>query len=211
MFAFLNNIFNTIKNTPIIYSICYKFIYLYSYCEILTNKYLPKQLLTMGNSKKKDINTIGIHSYKNGKKCPNPNAPYDLVIYNGKNVNNGIVHIIIPNVVYDVKNYYTLTNWKFVSFIVNYLDKEYEIQLYSPHYTYYVVNNIIDNAFIAYYLTNYCNIDLANNGIDNDDDADVDEINISYTGTILDENMNVVSIDEKTMILFSYDKYLIEK
>lgn len=201
MFSFLNNLFNTIKNTPIVYSICYKLIYLYSYCEILTNKYLPTKLLTMGKS---SINTVGIHSYNNGKKCSNPNDPYDLVIYNGKNVNTSIVHIIIPNVVYDVKNYFTLTNWKFVSFTVNYLGNDYEIHLYSPHYTYYVVNNIIDKAFIAYYLTNHCNIDINN-------DADNNDNNISYTGVILDENMNVVSIDENTMILFSYDKYFIKK
>ena len=63
----------------------------------------------------------------------------------------------------------------------------------------YVVNNIIDKAFIAYYLTNYCEVEL---------NLDKDK-NFTYTGIILDDNMTVISINENDSIKFSYDNYYI--
>ena len=192
--SIINYLFKKVMELPIIYNLGYKAVYFYSYCEIYANKYL----LNKNNNK---IVDSGIQIYKNGKKVDSVGHGYDLVIYNTKNVNNKNIHIIIPDIDYNVNSYYTLTNWKFVSMSINYLGDEYEINLSNPRYTYYIVNNIINKEFIAYYLTNYCEVDLS---------LDKDK-SFSYTGIILDENMEVVSINENDSIKFSYDNYYITK
>jgi len=196
--SIINYLFKKVMDLPIVYTLGYKAVYFYSYCEIYANKYLPVSLFNNNNNK---LINQGIQIYKNGKNEDNAGFGYDLVIYNTKNVNNKNIHIIIPDIDYNVNLYYTLTNFKFVSFSVNYLGDEYEIHLSNPRYTYYVVNNIIDKAFIAYYLTNYCEVDL---------NLDKDK-NFTYTGIILDDNMTVISINENDSIKFSYDNYYITK
>ena len=193
MASFINYLFNKILELPIIYNLGYKAFYLYSYCQIIANKYSLTNLFNIKNKINSEIKL-----YKNGTLSTN--IDYDLAIYNTINVNNKNIYITISDINYNTNSYYTLTNYQFVSMSINYLGDEYEINLSNPKYTYYIVNNKLDKAFIAYYLTNYCKVDLS---------LDKDK-KFTYSGIILDDNMNVVSITENDIIELYYDKYLIK-
>jgi hypothetical protein len=193
---FLKNLFSN----EFILNIGIKIIYLYSYCEILLNKYVPNLLV---NNNIKETNKQGLHYYKDGVLLTGEKNNFDLLINITENTHNN-KQISIRRVVrlidgIHIENYYTLTNYKFISFTVNYLGDEYEIHLFNLKYTYYVVNNEIDAAFIKYYLVNYYNIENIDNNI------------FSYSATILDENMNVVSFTENDKLILFYDTYKIKK
>ena len=193
---FLKNLFSN----EFILNIGIKIIYLYSYCEILLNKYVPNLLV---NNNIKETNKQGLHYYKDGVLLTGEKNNFDLLINITENTHNN-KQISIRRVVrlidgIHIENYYTLTNYKFISFTVNYLGDEYEIHLSNLKYTYYVVNNEIDAAFIKYYLVNYYNIENIDNNI------------FSYSATILDENMNVVSFTENDKLILFYDTYKIKK
>lgn len=195
MFFYLKNLFSN----EFILNIGIKIIYLYSYCEILLNKYVPNLLV---NNSIKETNKQGLHYYKDGVLLTGEKNKFDLLINITENTHNN-KQISIRRVVrltdgIHIENYYTLTNYKFISFTVNYLGDEYEIHLSNSKYTYYVVNNEIDAAFIKYYLVNYYNIENIDNNI------------FSYSATILDENMNVVSFTENDKLILFYDTYKIK-
>jgi hypothetical protein len=191
MFFYLKNLFSN----EFILNIGIKIIYLYSYCEILLNKYVPNLLV---NSSIKKTNKQRLHYYKDGVLLTGEKNNFDLLINITENTHNN-KQISIRRVVkgIEAENYYTLTNYKFISFTVNYLGDEYEIHLSNSKYTYYIVNNEIDASFIKYYLVNYYNIENIDNNI------------FSYSATILDENMNVVSFTENDKLILFYDTYTI--
>jgi hypothetical protein len=187
--SFINNYLKNLFSNEFIINIGFKLVYLYSYCEILFKKYCPPLLTNNTNTENQ------LFMYKNGKLTEKDD--YDLLIYNRKSNKNNRFNIkCIINDTERIDNYYTLTNYKFISFTINYLGDEYEVQLYSPNYTYYVVNNCINKEFIKYYLVNYCNLDISNT-------------DFSYTTIILDENMNVVSFTENDKLILFYDTYTI--
>jgi hypothetical protein len=193
MFFYLKNLFSN----EFILNIGIKIIYLYSYCEILLNKYIPNLLV---NNSIKETNKQGLHYYKDGVLLTGEKNNFDLLINITENTHKN-KQLSIRRVVkgIEAENYYTLTNYKFISFTVNYLGDEYEVHLSNSKYTYYVVNNEINEAFIKYYLVNYYNIENIDNNI------------FSYSATILDENMNVVSFTENDKLILFYDTYKIIK
>jgi hypothetical protein len=192
MFFYLKNLFSN----EFILNIGIKIIYLYSYCEILLNKYVPTLLV---NNSIKETNKQGLHYYKDGVLLTGKKYNFDLLINITENTHNN-KQISIRRVVkgIEAENYYTLTSYKFISFTINYLGDEYEIHLSNSKYTYYIVNNEIDASFIKYYLVNYYNIENIDNNI------------FSYSATILDENMNVVSFTENDKLILFYDTYKIK-
>lgn len=192
MFFYLKNLFSN----EFILNIGFKIIYLYSYCEILLNKYVPNLLI---NTNIKETNKLGLHYYKDGVLLTGEKNNFDLlinIIENNKQLS--IRQLVRLTDGIHIENYYTLTNYKFVSFTVNYLGDDYEIHLSTPKYIYYVVNNEINTAFIKYYLVNYYNIE------------NIDNNTFSYSATILDENMNIVSFTENDKLILFYDTYKVK-
>ncbi len=195
MFFILKNLFSN----EFILNIGFKIVYLYSYCEILLKKYIPSLLV---KDKDKNKNNTGLHYYKDGMLMIGQKDNFNLLIYISENIhNNKPINIkrIVKRIDFD--NYYTLTNYKFISFTINYLGDEYEVHLSSPKHTYYILNNEFDSAFIKYYLVNYCDIKL---NLEEDN-------NFTYSCTILDENMNVVSFTENDKLILFYDTYKVIK
>jgi hypothetical protein len=93
---------------------------------------------------------------------------------------------------------YTVSDVKFMSIELDYNNDVYQICLKNDYYNYYIVNNCLNQNFIKYYLKNELKINEKIEG------------NIEYNLTIIDHNVNIVSINHDQYIVFTKDNYEIQ-
>ena len=90
-----------------------------------------------------------------------------------------------------------MSDVKFITFKVCYNCINYDIELSKKNqYNFYIVNNIINKAFIIYYFRKFLNIYV--------DD-------IEYDAVIIDFDVNIVSFTDKDCILINKEYYKLIK
>ena len=89
---------------------------------------------------------------------------------------------------------YELSNVRFLSIKMVCNDKLYNIVLNAYNYNYYIINNIIDEQFIKYYLTHVLKETISFE-------------NFKYCLEILDNDINIHSLNETHKIIIKKDTY----
>lgn len=119
--------------------------------------------------------------------------PFDFIIYSDNTLynDNHINKIIYYSIPKDFN--YTKTNFKFI--IVNLLQNNHNFQLNlsNNNYNYYIVNNVINDKFLLYFLNNIekCKIQLTD-----------------YTLQIMDHNINEIEVLSNESLIFNNDDYI---
>jgi len=90
---------------------------------------------------------------------------------------------------------YEEADYKFISINLIYNENSYQIQLLTEYCNFYIVNNIIDNIFLHYYLTDMLKIQTENIK------------QFSYKLEIMDHNINMFTLNETQFIVFKKNDY----
>jgi hypothetical protein len=125
---------------------------------------------------------------------------YDLVLYKEKhstsdkykyNVLRLNKHMIVNN---DFT--YNISNIKFIDIQIIYKNKTYNVDFSKDNY--YINNNILfDTAFIKWYLNHAYGVIISSEE--------------DYTCTIMDQEINFISLDSSSKIIIKEDGYIVEK
>ena len=127
-----------------------------------------------------------------------PSGNYDLVIIPDvceDNRENIIIFSKIPETSYSK---YELSNIQFLALYLKHNDNNHIINLREGNKNYYVVGNIINSAFVKYYLINVLKVTI-------DDDKP-----FVYTLELMDHNVSMVYLNETQSIIIQKDGYKIE-
>jgi hypothetical protein len=214
-------------------NILYNGIHLYSRCQIylipklrclyeLYNSYTNTNTNTNSNTNT-NTNTNKLHNnieyYKNKFLIKNEkindnfmllylkNELYDFVVYNHyqNNILNKVCISIFPFI---LNTKYEISNIKFLSFSLTINNINIDILLKNDAYNYYIVNNIINKTFIYYYLM-YINMDKNKQIQEIFEESKIDLNTIKYKIVLMDNNVNVINLDEKSEIIIKKNEYLI--
>lgn len=118
---------------------------------------------------------------------------YDLIILSddSKPQNKICYNTLNDNIDYK----YDLSDIKFISVKLTYINNQYDIKLKTEDFNYYIVNNVIDDVFLKYYLVHILKIVL---------DKDID---FTYKLEIIDHMVNVINLDINDSIIILKDGY----
>jgi hypothetical protein len=93
---------------------------------------------------------------------------------------------------------YDLLDLRFLALYLKHDDKSHIIDLYQENSNYYVAGNVINSAFLKYYLKNVLSVVIDNSKP------------FVYTLELMDHNVQMVYLDETQSIVFQKDGYIIE-
>ena len=212
-----------IKNTltTIIIDIGYKLLYIFSICQIKMNKAvnliapyvkcIKKYLKDKGFIE--EVNLIMDIIDKNGnvvksiipgqddKMCCELNI-LDLyfdkekhmgILFNDKNEKTDCVNKIFHEKIPSTADY-KLSKITFLMVELEYNEKKYRIELKNNMSNYYIVNNSLDQNFFKYYLNTVLNVPI-------------NEDNFYYIVTIIDQNVNFITLLHNQYLIFNEDNY----
>ena len=213
---------------PYLLKVGYAFIYVYSFCQILLNKVIQitspyvKMLRdkimpckmsdtcnnTNNNNNSNSKKTI-VSFYNDGLlvkkdeftdfnadiKNSQPIDAFNLVTITDASNCDGVRNILtfIPD---ECK--YDLVDLRFLALYLKHDDKSNIIDLYQDNSNYYVAGNVINSAFLKYYLKNVLNVEVDNSKP------------FVYTLELMDHNVQMFYLDEMQSIVFQKDGYIIE-
>jgi len=212
---------------PYLVKIGYAFIYVYSYFQILLDKIiritspyvkllrdkmcdvLIKYKIISGKMETVSLNTdkTSISFYNEGKLIKQDELTTkfsSLLLSDIKNCQPTDKYNLVT--IADLKNImtfipdeckYDLLDIRFLALYLKHDDKTHVIDLSSNTQNYYIVGNVINSAFLKYYLVNVLNITI--------DDSKP----FVYTLELLDHNVKMVYLDETQSIVFQKDGYII--
>ena len=213
---------------PYLLKVGYAFIYAYSFCQILLNKVIQitspyvKMLRdkimpckmsdtcnNTNNNNNSNSNTTIISFYNDGLlvkkdefvdftadiKNSQPTEVFNLVTITNASNCNGAKNILtfIPD---ECK--YDLLDLRFLALYLKHDNKSHIIDLYQDNSNYYVAGNVINSAFLKYYLKNVLSVVIDNSKP------------FVYTLELMDHNVQMVYLDETQRIVFQKDGYIIE-
>jgi len=112
----------------------------------------------------------------------------DMLVFTMADKKNMLDFINITN--------YEVSNIKFIAINLTHNNKTYQIQLKTPEYNFYIVDNVIGKTFFNYYLVNI--IKVVNSSLDS---------NFKYNLEIMDHNVNMFTLNENQSIIFKKDSY----
>ena len=92
---------------------------------------------------------------------------------------------------------YDLLDLRFLALYLKHDDKSHIIDLYQDNSNYYVAGNVINSAFLKYYLKNVLSVEIDNSKP------------FVYTLELMDHNVQMVYLDERQSIVFQKDGYII--
>lgn len=214
---------NPLLYNDYIINILYKFIYLYSKCQIAYNTYFKEYILYMYIIMRNFTSNIYLQSqiefYDNGYLISNKNINNLNLTNNEKIVlllksYEPIEYNYIIYSVYDSKtnkvnkkcfNYFPetfecdISNIKFISLLLLYKNLSFHIDLTNKIYNYYIIGNIINKKFLLYYIHNY----IQDIGI-------FDYNDFVYKLELMDQNVNVIYLDENDEIIINKNDYTIK-
>jgi hypothetical protein len=128
-----------------------------------------------------------------------PNCDYDLVIISDV-CEDSRKNIITFSKITDTSNSkYELSNIQFLALYLKHNDNNHIINLCESNKNYYVVDNVINSAFVKYYLINVLQTTI-----------DTDKPFV-YTLELMDHNVSMVYLDETQSIVIQKDGYKIEE
>lgn len=190
----------------------YKFIKYYSKCEMIYNKYLFPYIKKIYFYFNNIDQYTKIEFYSNGilvnKDLINTNKDisslkqelepekYDLIIcsHHDKQIHKICYNLFPQTFQYDISNI------RFLSLTLIFKDKYFEIVLSDSKYNFYIVNNIIDNLFLLYYIR----VNFKYNDIINIDD-------FKYKLVFMDNNVKIHNLNETDQIIIMQSNYIISK
>jgi len=127
-----------------------------------------------------------------------PNGDYDLVIISDV-CEDSRENIITFSKITDTSNSkYELSNIQFLALYLKHNDNNHIINLCESNKNYYVVDNVINSAFVKYYLINVLQTTI-----------DTDKPFV-YILELMDHNVSMVYLDETQNIVIQKDGYKIE-
>ena len=223
--SFQNNYINNVKNkltekiTPLMISLCYNCVYIYSLCNIKFNivkNTINRQFMLLWSYLKENkiltetitiINTFIlidangneiniIMSNKNNVEfielaCKPHN--YSGLFLMDKNIEtecvNNVFYTSFPTT-FD----YKISKISFMSIKLEYENKIYSINLKNNKYNYYIVNNCLNQTFLKYYIKNILKIPI-------------NETKFDYKLSIIDNNVNFITLLPNQYILIMEDDY----
>jgi hypothetical protein len=211
---------------PYLLKVGYAFIYAYSFCQILLNKVIqitspyvkmlrdkimPCKMSATCNTTNSNSNskkTI-VSFYNDGLlvkkdeftdfnadiKNSQPIDAFNLVTITDASNCDGVRNILtfIPD---ECK--YDLLDLRFLALYLKHDDKSHIIDLYQDNSNYYVAGNVINSAFLKYYLKNVLSVVIDNSKP------------FVYTLELMDHNVQMVYLNEMQSIVFQKDGYIIE-
>jgi hypothetical protein len=211
-----------IKNTltPIMIDIGYKLLYTFSVCQIQFNKIVKlitsyvkdfKQYLKdKGLIEEIKIQSIEIIS-KNGdvehKLLISDKTPLEMFAYmfepdkhmgvllSDKDFESGCINRVYREKLHDIRDY-KLSNINFMMIELEHDNDKHPIVLKDDTYNYYIVNNSLNQNFFKYYLKNVLN-------------SPINEDKFDYTVTIIDHNVNFITLLPHQHIIFNEHDYTI--
>ena len=92
---------------------------------------------------------------------------------------------------------YNVSNIKFLALALTFNNIEYDIKLQTTEHNYYIVNNIIDQSFLLYFMKNVLNIQVENS-------------DFKYTLLLCDQNAEMKELNERDKIIIYKDSYEIK-
>lgn len=212
--------------TKLVYNTSFNIIYYYTAVELSItklNKYLHKlNIQIFGEQINSDINplTNTIEFIKNGNvilRSHSCGLVKDIQIFKSNNI---VVDFMLYTHIETDKNTtyinkiqlsthapspsleYRRTNYKFlhIGCILDNTDDEFTISLQTSDYNYYIENAIINKQFIFFFLKEYHSLHINNTTFDN----------LSYILTIIDHNINRITLNSDQQMTLQKDSYIIE-
>lgn len=123
-----------------------------------------------------------------------PTAHYDLVIVSDL-CENGRENIVTFSKTPFINSNYELSDIQFFALYLKHNDNNHIINLCEGNKNYYVVGNIINSAFLKYYLINVLKVTI-----------DTSKPFV-YTLEVMDHNVSMIYLDEKQSIMIQKDGY----
>ena len=159
----------------------------YNYISFIKDGNILSSIIINNNDYNNDNNKLIV------EKSP---PQYDYLIYhNFENIINNLLYHSVPG------NFgYEITKYKFIQIEVILLDNRFKIELCNNHYNFYMVNNWIDDLFIIHFLKFYYKMDNYTN-----------EYLLNYRLSIIDQDVNILSLDNTDKIYFELENYIIKK
>jgi hypothetical protein len=206
--------------TPYLIDIGYKLIYGFSVCEIQFNKvknllvtnikFIERFLIENNIITKKSTQIIRVLN-KNGiiqdmglisnitdlkdiSSIFDPVKHSALLLYD-KNVETGCVNKVFFTE-YPKTFDYDVSNVKFIMVEIEYENSKYCVELKNDLHNYYIVNNSLNQNFFKYYLKNILNVVIKQDNFD-------------YVVTIIDHNVNVITLLPHQDLIFDKNGYTI--
>lgn len=214
------------KIVPVIIKLGYNLLYGFSVCQIQMNKIINmivphvkrlKKYLNDNNIivevKVQILNIINKNGIINKKMIISEKA-HDLsqiceYIFDDENVSGVVLHeknndTNCVNRIYmekcpelkEGKLDYKLSKISFMMVEIEHNNKKYTIELKNDEHNYYIVNNSLNQNFFKYYLKNILK-------------ASTNDDNFDYTVTIIDHNVNFITLLPEQYIIFNEDDYTI--
>jgi len=196
----------------------YNIVYCYSSCQIYLNKFkaitkpyvsfIIKNTNLINDPPPKKIVSI----YKDGKelekliyysnkfeesKYTNTENQYDLLIMSDKKGETKCVDKIHYTSM-PLSPDYNQSKLKFMSMEITHNDKTHQMYLKTETYNHYIVNNVLNQNFFKYYLTNILNVEINNDNFD-------------YKISIIDNNVNMFELTPKQYLIIKDDDYEIKQ
>jgi len=195
---------------PMFITICHTSIYVFSVCQMLFSR--GKQYIMLIYNENQQENTEHlIESFTQNPlhynvKIFNNNTykdvvnKYDLLIISDKTTKQEKrICYYNANENETISKYgggYSLSNITFISLILTHNEIEYKIILINDDFNYYIVNNVINNIFLQFYLKFVL---LHPNVV----------LDSHYVLTLIDNNFNVLTLDNNHSIIINKEDYSI--
>ena len=128
----------------------------------------------------------------------NPTGNYDLLVISDIGEDSRENIITFSKITDTSNSKYELSNIQFLALYLKHNDNNHIINLCESNKNYYVVDNVINSAFVKYYLINVLQTTI-----------DTDKPFV-YTLELMDHNVSMVYLDETQSIIIQKDGYKIE-
>jgi hypothetical protein len=214
----LNELF--VKISPTLIKLCYKLLYTFSVCQIQFNKLIKlitpyvkdvkKYLKDKGFieevktqiidiiSKNGDVENVLIISDKTPlEELSNGFDPdrHAGVLLSDKDFETGCINMIYYEKTPVIRDY-KLSNINFMMIELEHENEKHPIVLKDDTYNYYIVNNSLNQNFFKYYLKNVLKVPI-------------NEANFDYTVSIIDHNVNILTLLPHQHIVFNEHDYTV--
>jgi hypothetical protein len=185
----------------------YKLIYLFSYGQILLQRFGFAKTKTMIENKPTEycyfnafdnVTVTELCELKDDLLCDNTAVNIIDKISNNKLLvyKDGINHICIYQPITNFVLTYEKSNITFIALTVKIDLVETNIKLSGPDFNFYIVNNVINKTFIKYYLTHILKTPISDDILD-------------YSLVLVDENVQFTTLSIHDEILIEKDTYSI--
>ena len=214
----LNELF--VKISPTLIKLCYKLLYTFSFCQIQFNK-IVKLIIPYVKDVKQYLKDKGLIEEIKMQSieiiCKNGDVEHRLLISDktpleafehlfeldkhmgvllyDKDFETGCINNIYREKLHDIRDY-KLSNINFMMIELEHENEKHPIVLKNNTHNYYIVNNSLNQNFFKYYLKNIIK-------------APINEDNFNYTVTIIDHNVNMLTLLPHQHIVFDEHDYTI--